>query len=170
MQILRKALDGFNRIIIGIALLCAALMMVQVTLDVLCKYLFNYPIPLTLEAVASFYMVALIFLPLGLVTRERGHVGVDLFTRTMSDRKKAALDAFANLMGAGYAALLLWFTVEEAIHKTRIGDTWETSFGYVQVWPARWLVPLGCLSMLAWFIILTLEDIRTARGTPAQDA
>ena len=62
MQILRKALDGFNRIIIGIALLCAALMMVQVTLDVLCKYLFNYPIPLTLEAVASFYMVALIFL------------------------------------------------------------------------------------------------------------
>lgn len=167
MGAIRIWLDRMNRIVLALAFLCAALMMFQVTADVLSKYLFNYPIPLTLEAVASFYMVGLIFLPLGLVTRERGHVGVDLFTRKMSPRGRAALDAANGLLGAGYAALLLWFTAQEALHQTRIGETWETAMGYVEIWPARWLVPMGCVTMLAWFILLAIEDARIAAGLDA---
>lgn len=164
MANLRNWLERINRVVLSLAFLAAALMVFQVTLDVLCKYLFGFPIPLTLEAVASFYMVALIFLPLGLVTKERGHVGVDLFTRNLPLRVRAALDAFSDALGAGYAALLLWFTTREAIHQTRIGETWETAFGYVEIWPARWLVPLGCVLLLAWFVVLMVEDIRTAKG------
>ncbi|WEX09664.1 TRAP transporter small permease [Chelativorans sp. AA-79] len=170
MKTLRHWLDKANNAILAIAFLSVALMMVQVTADVLSKYLFNRPIPLTLEAVASFYMVALIFLPLGLVTRDRGHVGVDLFTRNLPPRGRAALDAFGDLLGAVYAALLLWFTAAEALHQTRIGETWETAFGYVEIWPARWLVPLGCLTMLAWFLLLVAEDIRAALGGDGQHA
>ncbi len=171
MQNARLWLERINGIIVSLAVLAAAMMMVQVTLDVLCKYLFNFPIPLTLEAVASFYMVALIFLPLGLVTRDRGHIGVDLFTRNMPMRGRAALDAFASLLGAVYSALLLYFTTLEAMHQTRIGETWETAFGYVEIWPARWLVPLGCILMLVWFLVLLIEDLATARGrdTEASD-
>lgn len=168
MKTFRHWLDKTNRAILAIAFLSVAMMMFQVTADVLSKYLFDQPIPLTLEAVASFYMVALIFLPLGLVTRDRGHVGVDLFTRSLPARGKAALDAFANLLGAAYAALLLWFTAAEALHQTRIGETWETAFGYVEIWPARWLVPLGCLTMLAWFLLLFIEDFRAALSGDGQ--
>ena len=50
------------------------LMMLQITLDVVCKYLFNWPIPMTLETVATYYMVALVFLPLGQVTRKEDHL------------------------------------------------------------------------------------------------
>ncbi|WP_157982010.1 TRAP transporter small permease [Oceanicella sp. SM1341] len=162
MLFAHRWLGRLNMLVIALALLAAALMMLQVSLDVICKYLFNRPVPLTLEAVASFYMVALIFLPLGLVTRERGHIGVDLFTRRLSARAQAGLDAFAGLLGVVLAGLLVWFTGGEALHQTRIGETWETALGYVEIWPARWLVPAGCLTMCAWFALLTLDDLRFA--------
>lgn len=170
MQTIRLWLDRINTVILALAFLSAGMMMFQVTADVMSKYLFNYPIPLTLEAVASFYMVSLIFLPLGLVTRDRGHVGVDLFTRNLPRRARATLDAFGGGLGAAYSTLLLWFTTEEALHQTRIGETWETAFGYVEIWPARWLVPLGCVMMLAWFIVLTIDDLRLAAGRTIPEA
>ncbi|MEX2517825.1 MAG: TRAP transporter small permease [Paracoccaceae bacterium] len=167
-----KWFSRLNTALVGVAILAAAAMMVQVSLDVISKYLFNYPIPLTLEAVASFHMVALIFLPLGLVTQERGHVGVDLFTKNLSERRLAAFDGFAGLLGVVYAALLIWFTTSEALHQTRIGETWETAFGYVEIWPARWLVPTGCVSMAFWFALLMIDDFRFAatgaRSLPAR--
>ncbi|QIE54385.1 TRAP transporter small permease [Pikeienuella piscinae] len=157
-----KWFSRLNTVLIAVAIMACAAMMVQVSLDVISKYLFNYPIPLTLEAVASFHMVALIFLPLGLVTRERGHVGVDLFTRNLSERRLAVFDGCAGLLGVAYAAVLIWFTTSEALHKTRIGETWETAFGYVEVWPARWLVPAGCVAMALWFALLLIDDLRFA--------
>lgn len=170
MKRIRDLLDLLNKFIIALAILAAAMMMLQVTLDVLCKYLFNYPIPLTLEAVASLYMVSLIFLPLGLVTKERNHTSVDLFTLKLSRRKRAGLDTFGHLLGIGLSALLIYFTTEEAIHQTQIGETWETSIGYVEIWPARWIVPLGCLLMLAWFVMLAIEDTLIAMGkTPPKN-
>ncbi|MEO4042986.1 TRAP transporter small permease [Hoeflea sp. CAU 1731] len=168
MQSVRIWLERINGVIVSLAVLAAAMMMAQVTLDVLCKYLFNFPIPLTLEAVSSLYMVSLIFLPLGLVTRDRGHIGVDLFTRNLPRRTRAGLDSFASLLGAAYSALLLYFTTNEALHQTRIGETWETAFGYVEIWPARWLVPLGCILMLAWFVILMVDDAVSAVGRNAK--
>ncbi|MEW5423808.1 TRAP transporter small permease subunit [Amorphus sp. 3PC139-8] len=152
-------LTRINHVIVAISVLAAVAMMVQVSLDVICKYLFGFPIPLTLEAVSHFYMVALIFLPLGLVTRKRGHVGVELFTQRLSPTKRALFDAFGDLLGIAYLALLLWFTTAEAAHQTRIGETWETAFGYIEVWPARWLVPAGCVFMLLWLMLLSVDDL-----------
>ncbi len=160
MRTLYTWLSRINGLIVSLALVAAAAMMVQVSLDVICKYLFNYPIPLTPEAVSSFYMVALIFLPLGLVTRERGHVGVDLFTKNLSPRRLALFDSFGDLLGVIYVALLVYFTGAEALHQTAIGETWETAFGYVEIWPARWLVPVGCMSMGLWFMLLFIDDLR----------
>lgn len=157
-----RLLRWLNGATITVAALAAAAMMLQVSGDVIAKLAFGRPIPLTLEAVASFYMVALIFLPLGLVTRERGHVGVDLFTRALPERARAGFDAFGGTLGIVIAALLVWFTGAEAAHQTRIGETWETAFGYVEIWPARWLVPVGCGLMLAWFVLLLVDDVAFA--------
>ncbi|GEM_PF-731605 len=160
MRFAYRWLNRVNSAIVGLSILAVVAMMVQVSLDVVSKYLFNFPIPLTLEAVSHFYMVALIFLPLGFVTRKRGHIGVDLFTQRLTASRRALFDAFGCVLGVVYLALLVWFTTAEAAHQTRIRETWETAFGYVEVWPARWLVPAGCVFMLAWLALLAADDLR----------
>src|SRR5699024_11037366 len=53
--------------LVMIAGLVLVLMVVHVTLDVLGKYFFNAPLPGTAEIVASYYMIAAVFLPLAYI-------------------------------------------------------------------------------------------------------
>ena len=115
-------------------------MVIQVSLDVICKYLINSPIPSTLETVSSYYMIALVFLPLGMVTRDREHINVELFTQGLSKRKLAVFNIFAGILAVIYVACLVFYSTEEAIYMTSIRESWETALVDLEIWPARWFV------------------------------
>ena len=123
-----KALDRLlMRLVQGFALVAACAMLVmmgQVTLDVLLRWLANHPIDGTLELVANYYMVALIFLPLGLLTYTRDHITVELFTRHMGERPLAVLDLLGNVVALIYVGVLIWMGTLEAWDMTLIGETW----------------------------------------------
>lgn len=135
------------------------LMMVQVSLDVILKHLFNHPIPTTLEMVSSYYMVAVVYLPLGIVTRDHGHIEVELFTQHLRERSLALVKAFAGLIGIGYLVILVERSTNEAIHMTAIREAWETAIWNIQVWPSRWLVPIGCGLMLIYVTIHVIDNL-----------
>lgn len=141
------------------------LMMLQVSADVLMKHFLNWPIPATLETVSGYYMVALVYLPLGAVTRDHQHLEVELFTQGLPPRRLAVFKLFGCLVGAAYVALLCWRGAEEALHMTRIGEVWETATWNMQVWPSRWFFPVGCALMLVHLVILALDNLAfIARG------
>lgn len=158
-----KALDRLlMRLVQGFALVAACAMLVmmgQVTLDVLLRWLANHPIDGTLELVANYYMVALIFLPLGLLTYTRDHITVELFTRHMGERPLAVLDLLGNVVALIYVGVLIWMGTLEAWDMTLIGETWTAGVGEIVVWPARWLVPAGGLLMAALFLLHAVEDL-----------
>lgn len=146
----------------GAALLGAALMlvmMVQVTLDVILKYLLNFPIPTTLELVASYYMAALIFLPLGLVTRDGEHLEVELFTRKLAPRPLAAFRFAGCLVGVAYMIVMLKSSIGRAIKMTAQGEQWESATFHIDVWPARWFLPVGAALMLVWLVLQTVHHL-----------
>lgn len=128
------------------------LMMVHVSLDVLSKYALNQPIVGTLETVSSYYMVALLFLPLAEVTRRGQHIRVDVFTRWLPPRPLAACIALGLALCAAYAGVLAWRGGVEAVRMTAIREAWETALWDMEVWPARWFVPLGCAAMALVFV------------------
>lgn len=134
------------------------LMMLQVSMDVICKYFLNWPIPATLETVSGYYMVALVFLPLGLVTRDEDHLEVELFTQGLRPRPLAAVKLLGCLIGIVYVAIMGYRGGEEAIHMTRIGEVWETATWNMRIWPARWLFPLGCGLMLVWLVLHAIDN------------
>ena len=150
-----NVLTGFAGIIIVI-------MMLHVTADVVGKYLFNTPVENTLEIVSAYYMVAVIFFPLAYVSHNQGHIIVELFTRNLSTRKLAALEAIVGVVGLLFMAVFTWMGIEMAIKKTVIGEAWETADDLVEVWPSRWVLPVGCCLMTIYMFYRIIRDTRTA--------
>ena len=67
MQTLGRLLSYLINAVTVLAGLSVALMMVHITVDVISRYVFNYPLPGTITVVSNFYMVLVAFLPLAFV-------------------------------------------------------------------------------------------------------
>lgn len=149
----------------ALVLVCSAalvLMMLQVTLDVAGKYLLHEPIPGNETIVASYYMVAIVFLPLAWVEVRGEAIVVELLYGIASRPIRmimAALGTGATVICYGFLAWFLW---EPAMHAYRIGEfdagTWD-----VITWPSRFLLPMG-LGLGAIVALLQLARIVTGRG------
>ncbi|KGM50627.1 TRAP transporter small permease [Pseudooceanicola atlanticus] len=135
------------------------LMMLQISLDVAMKYIFHKPITGTLEIVSAYYMVALVWLPLGAVTRDHEHLEVELFTQHLAPRKLAWFKLFGCTIGGIYAAILCVQGFEEALHQTEIGEVWETATFDIPVWGARWFFPLGTFLAAVYLAIYALDNL-----------
>lgn len=143
------------------------LMMLQISLDVVLKYALNWPVPATLETVSNYYMVALIFLPLGLVTRDREHLEVELFTQGLSDRRVALYKSFGCLLGVLYVSVIFKQGLEGALYATRIWEVQETAIWDIPTWPSRWFVPIGAGLMWIFFLIQAVDFLKLyVTGSP----
>ena len=143
-----------------IACVGVILMMLHVTTEAIGKYVFHTPMPATQETVQFYYMVALVFLPIGYIARGEGHICVELFTQNMKSGARAWLNVFVGLLTLVWVALIAWYSGEEAITTTLDGELQETGNGFLIVWPGRWFIPIGCTVMALSVLVQLLRDIR----------
>lgn len=141
-----------------------ALMMLHLTADVLMKYFFSAPIDGTLEVVASYYMVAVSFLPLAYVTHHEGHIKVELFTRNLPQPKVLRMEGVVGFVAVFYVGLMVIGGIDEAIRRTRIGDVVETTVDMMEIWQSRWMVPIGAGLMLVYLVWRIAADFLAAAG------
>ena len=112
-----------------IAGIATILMMLHVTVDVAGRQLFGHPLTGTVEIVSAYNMIALAFLPLALIARERGHIIVELFTGWMKMKPRTLLDAFVAIITLVYTSVFTWKAIEVAIDKTEIREAKEAGIG-----------------------------------------
>jgi TRAP-type C4-dicarboxylate transport system permease small subunit len=148
----RRAAAGLN--LVAAAALIA--MLVHINLDVLGRYLFNAPLPMTIEIVSTYYMVEVVFLPLASVEWRDGHITVDVLARLFGGRAERILFAAVAVLSAAYFAALAWRSALTAIDKFRIGE-FAMGTAVLVTWPTRFLVPLGC-GLIA--LVLLLKAVR----------
>lgn len=139
----------------GIALV---LMMTQVTLDVAGKYVLNAPVPVTLEMVSNYYMVAVVFLPLAVVERRNGHIHVELLYALLPRVARGLLDLLSCALGIFFFGLLTRAAWDVALRKYQVGEYIMGSY-HVIIWPSRFLVPLGAALIT---LVLLLKFLRSA--------
>ena len=151
----RLAAEGLN--LVAASALIA--MLVHINLDVLGRYLFNAPLPMTIEVVSSYYMVAVVFLPLASVEWHDGHITVDVLAQFFGARADRVLLAAVTVVAAAYFAALAWRSALTAIDKFRIGE-FAMGTAVLVTWPTRFLVPVGC-AMIA--LVLLLKVVRQGR-------
>ena len=138
----------------GIALM---LMMLHVTADVVGKFVFHQPVPMTLEMVSNYYMVAVVFLPFAAVERMNGNIHVELIYAHLPRVIRRSLDLLSYVLFAVLLYLMTASTWGVAIKKYNVGEFIMGSYA-VPIWPTRFLVPLGC------GLALALVSVRIARS------
>ena len=138
-------------------------MMLHISADVIARVVFNSPFDGTIEIASAYYMVAVIFLPLGYVTRFEGHIIVELFTRGMAPPRLARLDSVVGVVTLFYMIVFGWMTTSAAIEQTEVGELWASGTSFIPVWPSRWFLPIGCFLTAAYMAVRVVQDFRRAR-------
>jgi len=158
-----RLVDYLSALLLFAGATAMLLMMAHVCLDVAGRYLFNHPLPGTLESVTYYYMVMVTALPFAYVTRTQGQITVEMFTNWMPRRSRALLEALVGLVVLAYLLALAWKTGEEAIAKTALGELRDAGVTQIIVWPTRWFPPLG-LGTMAFAVILRIaKDFADSR-------
>lgn len=145
----------------GVAMLA---MLAVICLDVFGRRA-GVPTPGAFE-VAESLMALVAFLPLAHVQREAQHVAVTVVTRKLPSRIRAAMDAFGCMIGVILVVLLFWWSLDQALNATAIGE-YRIGLTRIPVWPFRWALPIG-LSLFAVELVLSAVKhlIHTATGRP----
>lgn len=143
MAIVDRVLTFVSDGLMNLGVLVAILMAVHVVADVMSKFLFNFPLAGTLEIVAHYYMVGLIFLPLAYVQRKDGHIAAELLTRYLSPKARNAVAVLSYILMAVFSGLLAWRSSIDALRSLEVAEAVQTSGYFVYIFPARWFVPVG---------------------------
>lgn len=144
-----------------------AIMMLHISADVASRLLLDVPIVGTLEYVSFFYMVAVVFLPLGRVQEERGHVIVEVISNLFPARVNLWVDRGAQLFSLAYVAFIGWWGWQEAVRSFTHNEVVTIIQTDLPMWPSRLLVPLGLAGMS---IVILVQLVRSFSGDPAAPA
>lgn len=166
MRLLTGITHEMSRVLMFVACVLIVVMAVHVTADVLMKYLFNRPIVGTLEFVSSYYMVVVSFAPLAYAQWHRDHLIVELATQGLSKRTIRIIDGVVYIGCIALLTLYIWHTTLAAIEKTRLGESWQTGFYELPVWPTRWLLPISLAAMGLCMIVQVATGFREEADRP----
>jgi len=140
---LLRMLDKAAGLLVRLGCVLVGLMALHVVLDITGRYVFNAPLPGTVEFVSHYYMVGVIFWPLAYVQSRRGHFVAEVFTERMPPLVVRGIDAVCTLVTALLLAFLTWRTAAYALEFTQARESVQTAYFTIATWPSRWFVPLG---------------------------
>lgn len=164
MKGMNSPIDGAVKVVMWIACLFTVLMMAHITLDVFLRVVFNAPITGTFEVAANFYMVSVMYLPLAHVSRNEGQIIVELFTRNLGERRLLRWDSVTNAVTVVYTAVFACYTGIMAVEQTEVGELKEMGDGFLDIWPARWVLPVAFGLMALYLVVRIRQDMRRARA------
>src|SRR5690606_34730268 len=116
--------------------------------DVICRYFFSIALEGTIEYVSYYYMIIVAFFSLAFAEEKDRHISVELVTDMMPGWMQKHIQGFAALCGVVVFAFLTVRTFGEAGKKYDVGASILGGTANIVIWPAYYVVPLGCFLML----------------------
>lgn len=143
VHFLKRFLEGSSNLL-AIAAGCAVIvMMLHINLDVAMRYIFSAPFANTIEIVSTYYIVAIVFLPLAMVERCNANIVVELLAQYLPRRTAEFLIAGIAVVTAVYFCAFTWQTGIDAWQKYEVGEI-ALGNSQITVWPTRFYLPIGC--------------------------
>jgi C4-dicarboxylate transporter DctQ subunit len=90
----------------AVGVVCVVMMMLLTTADVIARYVFNSP-TMWADEMASYLLIAIVFLGLAQNLRTDGHIRIDVVTNLVTPRVRLALEVFAHAVGILFSAVLI---------------------------------------------------------------
>lgn len=146
----------YDAVLDGLAFIAAALLLattIGIGLDVGARYLFNSPIGWMSEFVQH-SMLLILFLSIGWLTRERGHVAVEILLDNVPRRYRRPMEIFALLASATISAFVgAWAVIAT-------WDNFERNVITEGIYPIPryWLIGVIALGL----VLTAIEFLRSA--------
>ena len=90
----------------AVGVVCVVAMMVLTTADVVARYVFNSP-TMWADEMASYLLIAIVFLGLAQNLRTDGHIRIDVITNAVPPRLRLVLEVFAYAVGIVFSSCCL---------------------------------------------------------------
>jgi len=139
---LERGFDALLRTMARLAAVVFACAAALIPIDLVLRNAFDASIYGLLDAI-EYGLLAATFLAAPWVLSINAHVSVDLFVAALAGRARRLADTLANLVGAGAAAVFLWFAVVAAAQSIERGTMIRTAF----VIPEWWVLAVAPVSM-----------------------
>ena len=106
-RVLDRAVAAAAAGLAGAGVLCVIAMMVVVTFEVISRYLLNSP-TMWSDEIASYLLIAIVFLGLAQNLRLGDHIRVDVITEEVPVSVRLWLDLFAYVVGLAFSVMLVF--------------------------------------------------------------
>jgi len=136
--------------------------------DVIGREVLSLPISGNNE-MTQLLMGLVVYLGVGLTTRVRGHVRVDIFINILPRRLRAAADALTLGLCTVFVATMAWRLFARAVDKFANGD--ETDLWKIPTWPFAGIMTL-CAALMALLLLMQWFQVIRHAATgqpPAED-
>lgn len=137
-------------------------LMLHVTADVTLRTVANSPIPGTLETVAYWWMVTIVFLGIAYTKVRNEHIAVDLLPDRLPDRQRAVVRIGLEVVTIGVLLVLAYYGWEAAMSAMERGQR-AVGITPILVWPFRFLLPLGEVLMISACVAAVMKNLKTIR-------
>lgn len=153
MKAIQKLDTIFDRTILGLAILAAALvafMMVSVTLNVIMRYFFSRPL-LWVHEIAEISLLYMTFLATAWVLKNEGHVGMDLLIEWLSPKYQLFLNIVTSFISAIVCLVITWYGVP-VVWAYYVKGTYQLSLLELPTALFLAVVPVGCFLLFIQFL------------------
>lgn len=155
------AIRYIQQVLVGIVVVCIAIMMLSTTIDVIGRFFFNAPIRGTVE-VNQVLLIFTVFLGLGYTQLMKRHIRVDMiFDRISSTRRRLMVDVLESLLALVIVGFVTYGSTAWAYNSVLTGQYEIGSVRY-PVWVGRIAVSFGCLALCAQYVVDIIQTLRSA--------
>ncbi|CAH1387943.1 MULTISPECIES: TRAP transporter small permease [Pseudomonadota] len=136
-----------------VAAVVVLLMTGHVLVYVVSRFLKLFSLFGTIEIIANFYMVAIVFLPIGLLVSGRGEelISVTFFTQKLSEKASRVVLRFGQILTLSYLCVLAAGAIRKLFNSWHDHEVVDIVFGFIDLWPSRLVAAVG---LLVAFIVM----------------
>jgi len=126
---------------------------------VIARKVFNNGFTFTVE-MTEMSMALIVFLGVGLVTYQRGHIVVDVVTLRLSERARVWLELVTNVLSLGFVLIMVWRLCLQAAFIASKGDA--TPIWNFPLWPIAYLIAAGSIFLVTGLVLHVLDSVDRA--------
>lgn len=155
---MEKTLNGFRKIVEGVAGAALLLMAVIVVVQVFCRFVLNDSLSWSEEA-ARYLQVWITFVGSAVALRRGAHIGVDFVTSFFKGKGKWLSDLFIHLVVAVFCVIVIVAGFQVVMNQMRYGQTSPAL--HLAMWKVYLALPIGGILMLIEDVAKIVHTIRS---------
>jgi TRAP-type C4-dicarboxylate transport system permease small subunit len=157
--VFQTSVARLSRLLLAAAALLIFLLGFIIVTDVIGRGAFNRPLQGTPEIVAM-SIVVICFLLAGYAVQSGSMIYADVFVSIFGARGRAFSQLLSAVLGLLFFGLIVWGSYEPALHAWRSGEYEGEGALRIAVWPARLVVVLGAVLVVAAYIVVAIDAVR----------